>query len=87
MIVEDVIVVSNLFINDEDFPESETLGREYISSLAEHNDRLVGTWYQTSYNTHDGEHNGGGIPIRRKYACIGDIFDPNSGTHGEFFTP
>lgn len=86
MIVEDIIVLSNIIINDLSFPESEPIGQAYILQLSEHNDRLVGKWYQTSYNTYDGKNDQCGIPIRGKYACIGDKFDPNLGTHGEFIS-
>jgi hypothetical protein len=44
-IVTEVIVVNNDSINNLDFPESELIGKEFISSL-----NLNGEWIQTSYN-------------------------------------
>jgi hypothetical protein len=34
-----------------------------------------GTWIQTSYNTHGGVHDLGGIPLRKNYAGIGFTYD------------
>jgi hypothetical protein len=36
---------------------------------------LGGTWVQTSYNTHGGEHKLGGTPLHKNYAGIGYTFD------------
>jgi hypothetical protein len=36
---------------------------------------LGGTWVQTSYNTHGGEHKLGGTPLHKNYAGIGFTFD------------
>lgn len=36
---------------------------------------LGGTWIQTSYNTHAGEHKLGGTPLRKNYAGIGYLWD------------
>lgn len=36
---------------------------------------LGGTWVQTSYNTHGGEHALGGTPLRKNYAGIGYTYD------------
>ena len=36
---------------------------------------LGGTWVQTSYNTHGGEHTLGGTPLRKNYAGIGYTYD------------
>jgi hypothetical protein len=38
-------------------------------------DNIGGTWIKTSYNTHGGEHNLGGIPLRKNYASIGYKYD------------
>jgi hypothetical protein len=56
-IVTQVIVISNETLGDLDFPESETVGQEFIASLG-----LDGTWKQTSYNAN----------FRGKYAGLGD---------------
>ncbi len=34
------------------------------------------TFIQTSYNTHGGQHLLGGVPLRKNYAGIGSIYDP-----------
>lgn len=33
------------------------------------------SWVQTSYNTHQGQHKGGGQPLRKNYAGIGYTYD------------
>jgi hypothetical protein len=38
-------------------------------------DNSPGTWIQTSYNTHGGEHRLGGTPLRKNYAGIGYTYD------------
>ena len=55
-IVQQVIVVANSDCNDLDFPESESAGQAFISSLG-----LEGEWKQTSYNAN----------FRGTYAGIG----------------
>lgn len=50
--------------------ESEAVGAEYLSSA------LGGRWRQTSYNTSGGVHALGGEPLRKNFAGIGYIFDP-----------
>jgi hypothetical protein len=39
-------------------------------------DNLGGTWVQTSYNTINGVHQLGGIPLRKNFAGIGYTYDP-----------
>jgi hypothetical protein len=34
-----------------------------------------GTWIQTSYNTHNNQHQLGGTPLRGNFAGVGDIYD------------
>jgi len=63
-IVTQVIVVAN------DCTPDETTGIEFIKSLG-----LDGIWKQTSYNTLAGEHTEGGIPFRKNFAGIGDVYD------------
>lgn len=58
--VTQVIVVSNDVLDGKDFPESEPIGQQFISSL-----NLGGSWKQTSYNNN----------FRGKYAGIGDTYD------------
>ena len=38
-------------------------------------DTQEGTWVQTSYNTHGGNHALGGTPLRKNYAAIGMVYD------------
>lgn len=51
--------------------EEEHRGKDFIA-----NDLgLGGTWIQTSYNTREGKHILGGIPLRKNYAGIGFTYD------------
>jgi hypothetical protein len=61
--VTQVIVVNNETLGDLDFPDSESVGQEFIASLG-----LEGTWKQTSYNAN----------FRGKYAGAGDTWDGNN---------
>lgn len=71
-IVKDVIVVSNSDCGGGEFPESEPIGQEFISSLG-----LPGLWLQTSYHSN----------FRGCYASINWSFDPTLGEYGEFVAP
>lgn len=57
--VINVIVVSNSDCGNIEFPESEEIGKAYISSLG-----LEGNYVQTSYNSN----------FRRRYAEIGGLY-------------
>jgi hypothetical protein len=57
--VVEVIVISNDSCGGGNFPESEPIGQEFISSIG-----LSGDWKQTSYHA----------SFRSKFAGIGDIF-------------
>jgi hypothetical protein len=59
-IVNQVIVINNFDLQDKEFPESESIGQEFIASIG-----LNGEWKQTSYNAN----------FRGKYAGIGDIYN------------
>jgi hypothetical protein len=59
-VVTQVIVVNNEDCGGGDFPESEAVGQEFISSIG-----LEGTWLQTSYNNN----------FRGTYAGIGYTYD------------
>ena len=59
-IVTQVIVVNNETLEDLEFPDSESVGQEFIASLG-----LEGTWKQTSYNAN----------FRGAYAGIGYTYD------------
>jgi hypothetical protein len=58
--VREVIVINNSDLQDKEFPESESIGQEFIASIG-----LTGEWKQTSYNA----------SFRGKYAGIGDIYN------------
>jgi hypothetical protein len=70
-IVEKVISVNNAVITDINGIEQEQLGVDFINKLYNTND----IWKQTSYNTSKGIHLLGGVPFRKNYAGIGDIYD------------
>ena len=57
--VQQVIVVNNETLGNAEFPESESLGQEFIASLG-----FDGTWKQTSYSA----------AFRGKYAGVGDTW-------------
>ena len=59
--VVDVIVLSDELCGGGNFPQSETVGQEFIREQLQ----LFGEWKQTSYN-----HN-----FRGRYACIGGTYD------------
>ena len=60
-IVQQIIVVSNENCGNLDFPESESIGQNFINSIG-----LEGNWKQTSYNS----------TFRKRYAGIGFTYDP-----------
>jgi len=45
---------------------------EFFNSFV---DSSPGTWIQTSYNTHGGQHSLGNTPLRKNYAGIGYTYD------------
>lgn len=59
-IVLDVLVVSNETLNNLDYPDSEPLGVEFLTTLTGYPN-----WKQTSYNA----------SFRKNYAGIGDTYD------------
>ncbi len=48
---------------------------DVIVAEQEHIDTLSGQWVQTSYNTKNGKHREGGVPMRENYAGIGMVYD------------
>lgn len=58
--VEEIIVINNDDCQNLNFPESELIGLEFITSIG-----LNGNWKQTSYNAN----------FRKKYAGVGDTYD------------
>jgi hypothetical protein len=78
-IVENVIVVHNTDVMNLEFPESEVVGLEFLSSIG-----LDGRWLQTSINTFAGVHwtdttrvtpDNSKPAIRKNYAAIGGTYD------------
>ena len=59
-IVQQIIVVSNENCGNLEFPESEPIGQNFISSIG-----LEGNWKQTSYNS----------TFRKRYAGLDDVYD------------
>ena len=62
-IVTNVIVVNNETLENLEFPESESVGQEFIASLG-----FDGVWKQTSYNGN----------FRVNYAGIGHSYDEDN---------
>jgi hypothetical protein len=58
--IKEVIVINNSDLQNKEFPESESIGQEFIASIG-----LTGEWKQTSYNA----------SFRGKYAGMGDIYN------------
>ena len=57
---------------DENGNESEEVGIAYLKSI--HGQDTI--WKQTSYNTSHGVHNLNGTPLRKNYAGIDGVYDP-----------
>ena len=74
-VVVQVDVLKNEVITDSDGVEQEQLG---IDFLRNHYGEPNANWKQTSYNTHQGQHNNGGTPFRLNYAEIGGTYDPEN---------
>jgi len=65
--------VVNEVLKDSNGIEQESIGIQFLKSLHGQDTN----WKQTSYNTHGGVHNNGGISFRKNYAGIGMIYDEN----------
>lgn len=61
-IVKQIIVITNEDCGNLEFPESEIIGQNFISSIG-----LDGVWKQTSYNS----------TFRKRYAGLDDTYDEN----------
>jgi hypothetical protein len=64
--------VVNEVIKDSNGVEQEQLGIDFLKTLYNEPNAI---WKQTSYNTHNGIHNNGGIPFRKNFAGIGYTYD------------
>ena len=73
-IVTTVVSVVNEVITDNNGIEQEQLGINFLKTLYNEPNAI---WKQTSYNTHSGLHDNGGIPFRKNHAGIGYTYDEN----------
>lgn len=73
-IVTTVVSVVNEVIIDNNGIEQEQIGINFLKTLYNEPNAI---WKQTSYNTHSGAHNNGGIPFRKNHAGIGYTYDEN----------
>jgi hypothetical protein len=62
--------VVNEVLHDSNGIEQEVNGIDFLTKL-----HGWSIWVQTSYNTHGGVHNKGGIPLRKNFAGIGYTYD------------
>ena len=65
-------------------PNVSDVEEEIVAAEQSFIDALVGTWVQTSCNTHGGKHSLGGTPLRKNYAVIGGVYDS---TRDAFYLP
>jgi hypothetical protein len=68
--VIEVVSVVNDVIKDSSGIEREELGIQFLNELYK-----WPIWKQTSYNTHGGVHDNGGVPFRKNHASIGYTYD------------
>ena len=60
----------NEVLHDSNGVEQESIGIDFLTKLTG-----WAIWKQTSYNTHGGVHDNGGIPLRKNHAGIGYTYD------------
>ena len=70
--VIEVQSVVNEVLYDANGVEQESIGIDFLTKLTG-----WAIWKQTSYNTHGGVHDKGGIPLRKNHAGIGYTYDEN----------
>jgi hypothetical protein len=68
--VIEVLSVVNEVLHDANGVEQEAIGIDFLTKLTGYP-----VWVQTSYNTHGGVHNKGGVPLRKNHAGIGMTYD------------
>ena len=68
--VIEILSVVNEVLHDSNGIEQEVIGIDFLTKLTGYP-----IWKQTSYNTHGGVHNNGGIPLRKNHAGIGYTYD------------
>ena len=67
-----VLTLDNKDMLNADGVEDESVGQQYLET---HNNWPAQMWIQTSYNTSNNQHSGGGTPLRGNYAGIGYTWD------------
>jgi hypothetical protein len=70
--VIEVLSVVNEVLHDANGVEQESIGIDFLTKLTGYP-----VWVQTSYNTHGGINDKGGIPLRKNHAGIGYTYDEN----------
>ena len=70
--VIEVLSVHNNVLKDSNGVEQEVNGIDFLTKLTGYP-----VWVQTSYNTHGGVHDKGGVPLRKNHASIGMTYDEN----------
>jgi hypothetical protein len=70
--VIEVLSVVNEVLHDANGVEQENIGIDFLTKLTGYP-----VWVQTSYNTHGGAHDKGGIPLRKNHAGIDMTYDEN----------
>jgi len=70
--VIEVLSVNNEVLKDSNGIEQEINGIDFLTKLTG-----LAIWKQTSYNTHVGINNNGGIPLLKNHAGIGYTYDEN----------
>lgn len=68
--VIEVQSVADEVLHDSNGVEQEVNGIDFLTKLTGWS-----IWKQTSFNTHGGVHNNGGIPLRKNFAGIGYTYD------------
>jgi hypothetical protein len=68
--VIEVLSVVNEVLHDANGVEQENIGIDFLTKLTGYP-----VWKQTSYNTHGGVHDKGGVPLRKNHAGIGYTYD------------
>jgi hypothetical protein len=68
--VIEVLSVVNEVLHDANGVEQEVNGIDFLTKLTGYP-----VWKQTSYNTHGGVHDKGGIPLRKNHAGVGMTYD------------
>ena len=67
-----VLTMDNDKMLNADGVEDESVGQQWLET---HNNWPAQMWIQTSYNTSNNQHSGGGTPLRGNYAGIGYTWD------------